>query len=72
MSQFLQSHGVKPWIEGAVFFSNPRCVVDVYSEKTKVFSSPEELIDFIKHYPAKKQLSENERIMLKSVLTNQY
>ncbi|MBB6452603.1 hypothetical protein HNQ94_001049 [Salirhabdus euzebyi] len=55
LSNHLKENGVNVWIEGVVFFSNPKTKVHVRTEKTPVFHSPEQLSHYLNTYVPKRK-----------------
>ncbi len=70
LSTYLKQHEVPVWIEGIVFFSNPRARIRVQSSTTPVFHNASELSAYLKTYTPKKKLNQNDIEKAKKVLMN--
>ncbi|MGM8212258.1 nuclease-related domain-containing protein [Virgibacillus sp. W0430] len=57
LSKFLKQNSIPTWVEGVVFFCNPKVSVNVYSERTAVITDPDELKKYLMNYVPKHKVS---------------
>ncbi len=57
LSSYLKQHNIRLWVEGAVFFSNPKTFVDVITDRNPVITTPSELNRYLTSYVPRKKVN---------------
>ncbi|MBU9710578.1 nuclease-related domain-containing protein [Evansella tamaricis] len=71
LSKYLKENGVNAWVEGVVFFSNPKATVNVSgSNQVPVLTSSYRLKSHISDYVPRKPINEANLRKIKSILRN--
>ncbi|ADU31993.1 nuclease-related domain-containing protein [Evansella cellulosilytica] len=68
LSQYLKENKSQVWIEGVVLFSNRRATVNVRTERTPVFSDPDQLSYYLSSYQPKRKPSTEQLNKVKNLL----
>ncbi|AOV08773.1 nuclease-related domain-containing protein [Sporosarcina ureilytica] len=71
LSNYLKANDLDVWIEGIVFFSNDRVKVKVETEKGHVFTTSDELLNFITTYVSRNQIRDSDLTKLNKLLKMQ-
>lgn len=71
ISNYLKSKNINVWIQGIVFFSNPKTTIHILTDDVLVFDAKSgigPLYDYITHYKPKRKLNQSQMDQIKSIL----
>ncbi len=72
LSRYLKDNQLRIWVEGVVYFSNPKVHVYVNTVRTPVFTSSSALSHFLTSYEPRRKIADNELEKVRRLLGNEF